>query len=130
MKGKTMKKTILFLFPTLLLLLGCGAERFSGEPDGQGDGEEMDGIEGMDLNDLFDLPDLGEGCFPEVCNGLDDDCDGEVDEDFDLMSDVMNCGACNLRNRRLPRRLLRHQRQPLRRVRVRLQPGGGGRVGR
>ncbi len=30
----------------------------------------------------------------EVCNGADDDCDGMVDEDFDLTSDVRNCGSC------------------------------------
>ncbi|MBN1771989.1 MAG: hypothetical protein JXB32_12040 [Deltaproteobacteria bacterium] len=36
------------------------------------------------------------GCtpVPEVCNGLDDDCDGMVDEDFDLATDPANCGAC------------------------------------
>jgi hypothetical protein len=30
----------------------------------------------------------------EVCNELDDDCDGQVDEGFDLRADVANCGAC------------------------------------
>lgn len=32
---------------------------------------------------------------PEVCNSIDDDCDGQVDEVFDLLSDPNNCGACN-----------------------------------
>ncbi len=30
----------------------------------------------------------------EMCNGIDDDCDGIVDEDFDLATDPSNCGAC------------------------------------
>jgi len=32
----------------------------------------------------------------EACNSLDDDCDGLVDEDFELASDVNNCGACGV----------------------------------
>jgi hypothetical protein len=38
-------------------------------------------------------------CVPtggEVCNELDDDCDGRVDEDFNLARDVENCGGCNV----------------------------------
>jgi hypothetical protein len=34
---------------------------------------------------------------PEVCNGLDDDCDGLADEDFDLATDPENCGGCGVR---------------------------------
>ncbi len=30
----------------------------------------------------------------EVCNGFDDDCDGDTDEDFDLLTDINNCGGC------------------------------------
>ena len=31
----------------------------------------------------------------EVCNGVvDDDCDGKIDEGFDLMTDEMHCGSC------------------------------------
>ncbi len=30
----------------------------------------------------------------EACDGLDDDCDGKIDEDFSLQSDPANCGAC------------------------------------
>ena len=32
----------------------------------------------------------------ELCNLLDDDCDGVVDEDFDLATNNAHCGACNL----------------------------------
>ena len=31
---------------------------------------------------------------PEVCDGLDNDCDFLTDEDFDLDTDVIHCGAC------------------------------------
>jgi len=33
---------------------------------------------------------------PESCDGHDDDCDGQVDEDFDLTSDPENCGGCGM----------------------------------
>jgi hypothetical protein len=38
-------------------------------------------------------------CFPlpETCNALDDDCDGKVDNGFDLLTDVNHCGACAIR---------------------------------
>ncbi|MFT3708381.1 MAG: hypothetical protein QM817_12075 [Archangium sp.] len=32
----------------------------------------------------------------ELCNGVDDDCDGAIDEAFNLQSDPANCGACNV----------------------------------
>jgi Notch-like protein len=33
----------------------------------------------------------------EVCDGFDNDCDGLVDEDFDLQNDPARCGACDNR---------------------------------
>jgi hypothetical protein len=30
----------------------------------------------------------------EICNNLDDDCDGPTDEDFDLQNDPDTCGSC------------------------------------
>ena len=30
----------------------------------------------------------------ELCNGQDDDCDGAIDNGFNLMTDPLNCGGC------------------------------------
>ncbi len=32
----------------------------------------------------------------ERCNGLDDNCDNQIDEDFDLLTDAHHCGACEI----------------------------------
>jgi hypothetical protein len=32
----------------------------------------------------------------EICDGIDNNCDGVIDEGFDLMSDLDNCGGCNV----------------------------------
>ncbi|MEZ4335664.1 MAG: hypothetical protein R3B82_03465 [Sandaracinaceae bacterium] len=31
---------------------------------------------------------------PELCNAVDDDCDGAIDEDYMLLSDPLRCGGC------------------------------------
>jgi hypothetical protein len=43
-----------------------------------------------------DLADAGpDGCLAtELCNEIDDDCDGLVDEDIDTNTDLDNCGGC------------------------------------
>jgi hypothetical protein len=33
---------------------------------------------------------------PEICNNVDDDCDTRIDEDFDLTTDIANCGGCGV----------------------------------
>jgi len=30
----------------------------------------------------------------ELCDGIDNDCDGKIDEDYDLTKDIVNCGEC------------------------------------
>jgi hypothetical protein len=32
----------------------------------------------------------------EICDGLDNDCNGKVDDSFDLMNDSKNCGGCGV----------------------------------
>jgi len=44
----------------------------------------------------------GDGCEcmdrgVEFCNGIDDNCNGVVDDGFDLQNDVLNCGGCGNR---------------------------------
>ena len=70
--------------------LNCA--RDGGDGDGNGDGGDGDGG-----NHHIDGGQPDAGCIvgaPEVCNGNDDDCDGLVDETFDLQGDELNCGVC------------------------------------
>lgn len=55
-------------------------------------GEEICGDErDNDCDGLLD----GQDTWPaESCNQVDDDCDGEIDEGFDLNSDPRHCGRC------------------------------------
>jgi hypothetical protein len=76
----------------VLLLLACGGP---GVVDGDGD---LDGDGVADLDDCAPLdPNVFPGA-PEVCNDLDDDCDGATDETFDLdgdgfLADEADCRA-------------------------------------
>jgi hypothetical protein len=61
-----------------------------------------DGGPGFDASAGIDAtPDAGPGCDAgvvqqELCDGTDNDCDGDIDEDFDLTDDFFNCGACGM----------------------------------
>lgn len=41
---------------------------------------------------------LGDECdpTPESCDGLDNDCDELIDENFDFVNDLFNCGSCGV----------------------------------
>ncbi len=86
---------------TVVAMGGCSHDAFclncgpggAGSDGGRVEGGTADGA----LPDRFAPPDAGPVCTEagtEVCNGLDDDCDGVIDNGFDLTSDPRNCGAC------------------------------------
>jgi hypothetical protein len=56
-------------------------------------GECTAGVQVCDAQRNYGLCD-GVGPAGEQCNGLDDDCDGTVDDGFDLSTDAANCGRC------------------------------------
>jgi hypothetical protein len=50
---------------------------------------------GKDSELQQDLKKANDICLnAEFCNGKDDDCDGKIDEDFNLQTDPLNCGKC------------------------------------
>ena len=80
-------------------------------PDGAaGDGDDA-AVAVADARPALDLavasprdaaPDPAPGCAAETCNGADDDCDGEVDEDFRLGTPcVVGLGRCERRGVRV-----------------------------
>ena len=80
---------------TLALLSGCPHDLTRLSPGGDAGPVEAG---------LADLGDAGaeawlDACVPsnggvEACDGKDNDCDGKVDEGFDLKTDPANCGTC------------------------------------
>ena len=85
-------------------LSGCAVEPFcvNGCDDELLDGGGVDGdvgnLDGGDANGDGAIVPRDVPCIPsdggELCNELDDDCDGMTDEDFDLTSSPVNCGTC------------------------------------
>jgi hypothetical protein len=86
----------------LFLAAGCNLDsyRLSHDNNGGSDAAVRDG--GADAGGdggggMSDARPPDGGCVPtsEVCgDNVDNDCDGMIDEGFDLMQDPANCGAC------------------------------------
>jgi hypothetical protein len=106
-----MKKTIWVALLGLsgLVVVGCadgGGAANDDVPEGRTEGTEGTGDDDAGGGDRVD--DAGEGgetvgddggCTPtgdELCDGLDNDCDGETDEGFEFTTDLDNCGGCGL----------------------------------
>lgn len=51
-------------------------------------------LAGTDCGDAGLTDAAPDACVSETCDGADQDCDGRIDEDFDLQADPMHCGAC------------------------------------
>ena len=76
------------------LLVGILFIQIWGCDDQSSGGVVEDVVQGPEVDDGICLS-TGQERSPEACDGLDNDCDGIVDEDFDLRADVNNCGSCN-----------------------------------
>jgi hypothetical protein len=84
-----MAMRLIMLAAAVALAAGCGSKDKTDE-DASEDGPPPD----MALDTVGDVD---EECVPtgeEVCDGEDNDCNGEIDEGFDLSVDPENCGAC------------------------------------
>jgi hypothetical protein len=87
------------LLCALAALPACKLDPFTLGGDDVGDDDTPGGDGGDDggggaIDASIDA--LPDACvaFPEECNGEDDDCDNNIDEDFDTTQDPANCGSC------------------------------------
>ena len=80
---------------------GCVVAYLDEDGDGHGTKSEVcsckigEGYVGYIFDDCDDFdPQVFVGAA-EFCNGIDDDCDGKVDDGYDLQGDPAHCGECN-----------------------------------
>jgi hypothetical protein len=76
---------------------GAGGSGGDDAPDA-GDGGAVEGGAGVSGDGGGGTAGAPVGCEPlgdEACNGLDDDCDGRFDENFDFTSNPRHCGGCD-----------------------------------
>ena len=76
----------------LMTLTGCP----DSNPAGSTHTDQPDAGPDVDVGADTGEPDADPVCTPqeETCNEVDDDCDGAVDNGFDLAGDPGNCGGC------------------------------------
>ncbi len=104
--GKCQRIAWCALVATLATACNINPFRLSSDDDGDGGIGDGDGGIGIDANgtgiiDAGVIPDadLTPDACPardEVCDGMDNDCDTEIDEDFNFESDPANCGGCGM----------------------------------
>lgn len=93
-----MKTSIFIILTILATAFSCENRPYliyhnNDNPDGSMNDADAEDADSGDAD-----ADSGPICIPpgttEICNNLDDDCDGVVDNGFDKMNDPSNCGTC------------------------------------
>ncbi|RME28296.1 MAG: hypothetical protein D6806_03130, partial [Deltaproteobacteria bacterium] len=72
-----------------MIIVGYTGAGFCPDFDGDGHRDASCGGDDCDDGNKYVSPSA-----EELCNGLDENCDGVPDDGFDLMTDPKNCGSC------------------------------------